>query len=268
MSSLLATASPWNSTHNNSMHKKPPSMSHLALHRNNKTQKSHHKKVSFSSRDQQNDGQYHGQDQDQEQDQDYDQEQEQEHDQNTRSKEGFAQMQSQNNERIQKVESILEQMNHLELENDGQSLANFQPIPRPELQPLDELESKLPLPPKFRDKHDVPNEMPLKNGYLANDPRLFDSLKTSSSYETSYQGVPYYAKMGQSNRHFPSSSSSSSDNPQSLLIEKINYMIHLLEQQQYEKTDNILEEFFLYLLLGGFMIYVVDSFTKTGKYIR
>ena len=258
MSSLLATASPWNSTHNNSMHKKPPSMSHLALHRNNKTQKSNNKKVSFSSQQQ-------DQDQDQDQDED-DNDILPENISSISSKEGFAQMQSQNNERIQKVESILEQMNHLDLENDGHSLANFQPIPRPELQPLDELESKLPLPPKFRDKHDVPNEMPVKNGYLANDPRLFDSLKTSSSYETSYQGVPYYAKMGQSNRHFPSTSSS--DNPQSILIEKINYMIHLLEQQQYEKTDNILEELFLYLLLGGFMIYVVDSFTKTGKYIR
>ena len=176
-------------------------------------------------------------------------------------KEGFAQRQSQNQERISKVESIIEQMNNLDLENDGSDLANFNPIPRPELQPLEDLEVKFPAAPKIQDQ---PNEPSIKNNYLANDPRLFDNLKTSSSYENSYNGVPYYAKMGGPNRHFPSENG----NNQSMLIEKLNYMIHLLEQQQFEKTDNIMEEFFLYLLLGGFMIYVVDSFTKTGKYIR
>ena len=52
------------------------------------------------------------------------------------------------------------------------------------------------------------------------------------------------------------------------LLEKINYMIHMLEQQQNEKTSNITEEFILYLFLGVFIIFVIDSFAKTGKYIR
>jgi len=52
------------------------------------------------------------------------------------------------------------------------------------------------------------------------------------------------------------------------LMEKINYMIHLLEQQQNEKTDNITEEFILYTFLGVFIIFIVDSFSKTGKYTR
>ena len=51
-------------------------------------------------------------------------------------------------------------------------------------------------------------------------------------------------------------------------IEKINYMIHLLEEQQKEPTQNIMEEFFLYGLLGIFIIYLVDSFTRVGKYTR
>ena len=45
-------------------------------------------------------------------------------------------------------------------------------------------------------------------------------------------------------------------------------MIHLLEQQQHEKTDNITEEFLLYTFLGVFVIYVVDSFSRSGKYVR
>jgi len=50
--------------------------------------------------------------------------------------------------------------------------------------------------------------------------------------------------------------------------EKINYLIHLLEEQQHEKTNNITEEFLLYTFLGVFVIYVIDSFARTGKYIR
>jgi hypothetical protein len=52
------------------------------------------------------------------------------------------------------------------------------------------------------------------------------------------------------------------------LMEKINYMIHLLEEQQNEKTNNITEEFILYTFLGVFIIFVVDSFARSGKYTR
>jgi len=180
-----------------------------------------------------------------------------------RPQEGFENRQKTENEHKKKVnlvEGLINQMNNLELENDGSHLANFNPVPRPELQPLEDLEAKFPMK-----KHDQPDQPPLKNSYLANDPRLFDEIKGGSSYASSYSNVPYYAKMGgMNNRHL---GGQMGDNQQ-LLIEKLNYMIHLLEQQQHEKTDNIMEEFFLYLLLGGFMIYVVDSFTKTGKYIR
>ena len=52
------------------------------------------------------------------------------------------------------------------------------------------------------------------------------------------------------------------------LLEKINYMIYMLEQQQNEKTSNITEEFILYTFLGVFIIFIVDSFARSGKYIR
>lgn len=52
------------------------------------------------------------------------------------------------------------------------------------------------------------------------------------------------------------------------LLEKINYMIHLLEEQQMEKTSHVTEEFLMYSLLGVFVIYVVDSFSRAGKYVR
>ena len=51
-------------------------------------------------------------------------------------------------------------------------------------------------------------------------------------------------------------------------MEKINYMIHLLEDQQHEKTANITEEFLLYTFMGVFVIFIVDSFSRAGKYTR
>lgn len=52
------------------------------------------------------------------------------------------------------------------------------------------------------------------------------------------------------------------------LTEKLNYLIHLLEEQQDEKTHNVTEEVILYSFLGIFIIFVVDSFARVGKYVR
>ena len=45
-------------------------------------------------------------------------------------------------------------------------------------------------------------------------------------------------------------------------------MINLLEEQQDEKTNNVTEEVVLYSFLGIFIIFVVDSFARAGKYKR
>jgi hypothetical protein len=55
---------------------------------------------------------------------------------------------------------------------------------------------------------------------------------------------------------------------QDVLLQKINYMITLLEDQQDEKTNNVTEEVVLYSFLGIFIIFIVDSFAKVGKYVR
>ena len=47
--------------------------------------------------------------------------------------------------------------------------------------------------------------------------------------------------------------------------EQLNYIIHLLEEQQNAKTSTTTEELILYTFLGVFTIYIVDSFTKVGK---
>jgi len=88
-----------------------------------------------------------------------------------------------------------------------------------------------------------------------------------SNYNKSYEPPkynntkPYYANMGRSDN----SGKVSVDNK---LMEKINYMLHLLEENQHEKTDNITEEFILYTFLGVFIIFTIDAFARTGKYTR
>ena len=87
----------------------------------------------------------------------------------------------------------------------------------------------------------------------------FSSNQHLSNYQTVYQqGMPQYKPVGLQNNPVESSN----------LLEKINYMIHLLENQENEKTANVTEEFILYTFLGVFMIYVVDSFSRGGKYVR
>jgi hypothetical protein len=52
------------------------------------------------------------------------------------------------------------------------------------------------------------------------------------------------------------------------LSEKLDYMIRLLEEQRDEQTGHMTEEIILYLFLGIFIIFVLDSFVKTGRYSR
>jgi len=61
------------------------------------------------------------------------------------------------------------------------------------------------------------------------------------------------------------STSSARDDP---LITKLNFIISLLEEQQDERTNSMYEEVVLYFFLGVFIIFIVDSFVRVGKYVR
>jgi hypothetical protein len=54
----------------------------------------------------------------------------------------------------------------------------------------------------------------------------------------------------------------------SSLEEKLNRVLALLEEQQIQKTQNVTEEIILYSFFGIFIIYLVDSFKRIGKYTR
>jgi hypothetical protein len=84
-----------------------------------------------------------------------------------------------------------------------------------------------------------------------------------SNYQKSYEagailGKPYYSSMG------AKGSGESNDG----VMQKLNYITHILEDIQMEKTSNITEELILYSFLGVFVIFIVDSFARVGKYHR
>ena len=53
-----------------------------------------------------------------------------------------------------------------------------------------------------------------------------------------------------------------------VLLQKLDHIISLLENQQDEKTGHVTEELVLYCFLGVFIIFIVDSFARAGKYER
>jgi hypothetical protein len=50
------------------------------------------------------------------------------------------------------------------------------------------------------------------------------------------------------------------------LIEKLNYIIHMMEEKKEEKTGHVIEELVLYCFLGIFIIFIVDTFTNAMPY--
>jgi len=169
-----------------------------------------------------------------------------------------------NNSRNTKVNMLLDKITSANSDDDN-TMGKFNPISPPTIQPkrdisdnVDEQQYMPPIP-RFKNEGTASNIYGAQraNGYGANDAKS----AIYSNYDKSYTAPttqPYYSAMG-------ISASSGGDNK---LLEKINYMIHLLEQQQHEKTDNITEEFILYSFLGIFIIFVVDSFARAGKYTR
>jgi len=58
------------------------------------------------------------------------------------------------------------------------------------------------------------------------------------------------------------------DAPKGDVMEKLAYITRLLEEAKDEKTGYVTEEIILYLFLGIFVIFLVDTFVKNGKYSR
>lgn len=88
-----------------------------------------------------------------------------------------------------------------------------------------------------------------------------------SNFNDSYKSnLEYLNNINQTQGYNNNTGNVTYDNNQ--LLSKLDYIIHLLEEQHNEKTNHITEELILYLFLGIFIIFVLDSFAKASKYIR
>jgi hypothetical protein len=93
-----------------------------------------------------------------------------------------------------------------------------------------------------------------------NNQEAFTQLPSEYAKQYYQQYIPYYNQS--SDDRTPSGANKDE------LLSKLNQIIYLLEEQQEEKTDNVMEELILYSFLGIFIIFVVDSFARAGKYVR
>jgi hypothetical protein len=71
-------------------------------------------------------------------------------------------------------------------------------------------------------------------------------------------------------QYLPSVFQASSDDIENkdAMMQKLDRIISLLEDQHDEKTGHVTEELVLYCFLGVFIIFIVDSFARAGKYVR
>ena len=106
-------------------------------------------------------------------------------------------------------------------------------------------------------------KLPVSN--TANEPQFIEQDEPEApQYSDNTVGANQYAYK----QNWPSYMKDVTPDSSGQLIEKMNYIIHMLEEQQDEKTGNITEELLLYSFLGVFLIFIVDSFARSGKYNR
>ena len=173
------------------------------------------------------------------------------------------------------MNALINKLTAISADNDGNQLADYIPITNPTItikkpdqsSRISESEltsSEYILKQKLQNRPNIINNTKMES-YAANDTSSTEYSNYNNSYGPSNlvarqsKHTPYYSKTGMNVNEY-------GDN--SKLLEKINYMIHLMEEQQNEKTANITEEFILYTFVGIFVIFIVDSFARSGKYVR
>ncbi len=179
-----------------------------------------------------------------------------------------------NDERSERVNKLLNNMSSVLEENDGNKLADFNPIPLPNIQKKTDNENQMLGRTSDEQLPHIPNHLQLQPPKIDKDSSNFgpsgidlgnpQQPNPYGNYRNIYEPTRMRAPMQYQNNSLQNTHTVV-DNK---LLEKINYMVYMLEQQQNEKTSNITEEFVLYTFLGVFIIFIVDSFSITGKYNR
>lgn len=188
----------------------------------------------------------------------------------------FGEDSEKNEQRADRVAQLINNITEVSGYNDENQLVDFTPLSPPDIQKRLDSEDNTYGRTGEEEMPALPNQLqhlpkrihPGESDYAPTLPDLGVSNNPSQTkpfsnyhriYEQPRMQPAYYGNVDASAGTTPI------DNR---LLEKINYMIHMLEQGQSEKTSNITEEFILYTFLGVFIIFVIDSFARSGKYTR
>ena len=166
--------------------------------------------------------------------------------------------QGQIQDRTIKINDLLNKVTSADISNDSSKLGNFNPPSAPAINVKKDYVMINQSSNGQDQSYGVDNtKTPVYSNYMKSyEPSTIPFPVQENRLGPTTGSAPYYARMGINGMG------------DSKLLEKINYMIHLLEEQQSEKTSNITEEFILYTFLGVFIIFIVDSFARAGKYTR
>ena len=187
------------------------------------------------------------------------------------------------NKNDNKVNSILEEIHNSNIEDDENNLGDFNPPPKPDSAGVNKTiateQANNSLKQKNTEMFSIMNaQLPQGMSSLNEEQLLLNSYNSSNNKETVdnyYKSfMPTYQNSNNNKQYYQSGYQTNPndqmmmDSNQDILLQKLNYVIHLLEEKQDEKTNNVMEEVILYSFLGIFIIFVIDSFSKTGKYSR
>lgn len=170
-------------------------------------------------------------------------------------------------ERNQRISQMINKMTGVSGGNDGNKLADFTPISNPIIQKRTDYENES----AEEDDEPVQINPALKYRQQAvGQPTHYAQNPTNLGNFGNYQNVYSQSAVlpGRSTYAAAPNNMEKHGFTDNKIMEKINYMIHMLEEQQNEKTNNVTEEFLLYTFLGVFIIFIVDSFARAGKYTR
>jgi len=162
-------------------------------------------------------------------------------------------------------------------DDDESNLSNFQPLQHPNSVGMERMSNSNTIPETTEydmgqsegmNGHQINNQQNLPYGQPGPEQQQQDQhqqegfTQLPSEYAKQYyqQYVPYFNQGSDDN-------SPTGVNKDELLT-KLNQIIYLLEEQQDEKTGHVTEELILYSFLGIFIIFIVDSFARVGKYVR
>jgi len=123
-----------------------------------------------------------------------------------------------------------------------------------------------PLPPpkmvnNFPDSSLDSRDENITHGILETNPSPDYALIEGNYANTANTSEKYYSAM--KNSYNPHNVATKDE-----LLQKLDHLIHLFEAQKDMKSGSVTEELILYSFLGIFIIYVLDSFVKVGKYTR